>query len=264
MAENPSPLLLHLQKLPPSTSEQTLARVLQTLWSTRQTGLGSTQRSELHTLLSLPAPDDLDPVVACLRLVVRKCVGGEDAQELLGDVDFDAEVRRVLVGLVQKYQDHWKEEKEQPLWQQTRVSHQVKVNTLPPLKLFPNSELLASSWPRQEDVTGYPSNGNLDGQVAGFADPNISHSGSVSLHQDKDSSKNMAIIPQLKSMTWKMEKRNLTPENRVAVVTLKLQDYTKSPSGEVEVKFQLTKDTLEAMLRSMTCISEQLSKTVRI
>lgn len=51
--------------------------------------------------------------MACLRLVVRQCVGGEDVQELLGDVDFDAEARRVLVGLIQKYQDQWKEEKEQ-------------------------------------------------------------------------------------------------------------------------------------------------------
>lgn len=41
-----------------------------------------------------------------------------------------------------------------------------------------------------------------------------------------------------------------------------LQDYTKSPLGETEVKFQLTRDTLEAMLRSMTYINDQLSGTV--
>ncbi|TXG46184.1 hypothetical protein EZV62_028318 [Acer yangbiense] len=33
----------------------------------------------------------------------------------------------------------------------------------------------------------------------------------------------------------------------------------KSPSGEIDVKFQLTKDTLEAMLTSLAYISEQLS-----
>lgn len=43
---------------------------------------------------------------------------------------------------------------------------------------------------------------------------------------------------------------------------LQMQDYSKSASGEIEVKFQLTKDTLEAMLRSMTYISEQLSELV--
>lgn len=41
-----------------------------------------------------------------------------------------------------------------------------------------------------------------------------------------------------------------------------MQDYTKSTSGEIEVKFELTRDTLEAMLRSMTYISEQLSGMV--
>ncbi|KAF7116636.1 hypothetical protein RHSIM_RhsimUnG0023100 [Rhododendron simsii] len=45
-------------------------------------------------------------------------------------------------------------------------------------------------------------------------------------------------------------------------VIFELQDYTNSPSGETEVKFQLTRDTLEAMLRSMTYISEQLSSLV--
>lgn len=44
--------------------------------------------------------------------------------------------------------------------------------------------------------------------------------------------------------------------------SFQLQDYTNSPSGETEVKFQLTRDTLEAMLRSMTYISEQLSSLV--
>ena len=45
---------------------------------------------------------------------------------------------------------------------------------------------------------------------------------------------------------------------------LQLQDFSKSPLGEMEVKFQLTRDTLEAMLRSMTYISEQLSSMVSI
>ena len=45
---------------------------------------------------------------------------------------------------------------------------------------------------------------------------------------------------------------------------MQLQDYSKSPLGEMEVKFQLTRDTLEAMLRSMTYISEQLSSMVSL
>lgn len=46
------------------------------------------------------------------------------------------------------------------------------------------------------------------------------------------------------------------------MLILQLQDYSKSPLGETEVKFQLTKDTLEAMLRSMTYINEQLLNIV--
>ncbi|KAL0404695.1 UNVERIFIED_CONTAM: protein FAR1-RELATED SEQUENCE 3 [Sesamum radiatum] len=63
-------------------------------------------------------------------------------------------------------------------------------------------------------------------------------------------------------MTWTVENKSATPANRVAIITLKLQDYTKCPTNEMEVKFQLTKDTLEAVLRSMAYINEQLSRFV--
>jgi hypothetical protein len=43
------------------------------------------------------------------------------------------------------------------------------------------------------------------------------------------------------------------------VELLQLQDYGKTPSTELEVKFQLSRVTLEPMLRSMAYISEQLS-----
>ncbi|KAK8562267.1 hypothetical protein V6N12_010351 [Hibiscus sabdariffa] len=39
----------------------------------------------------------------------------------------------------------------------------------------------------------------------------------------------------------------------------KMKDYSKSPSAEVDVKFQLSRVALEATWRSMACISEQLS-----
>lgn len=40
---------------------------------------------------------------------------------------------------------------------------------------------------------------------------------------------------------------------------MQLQDYAKTPAGESEVKFSLSRVTLEPMLRSMAYISEQLS-----
>ncbi|GFY90706.1 FAR1-related sequence 3 [Actinidia rufa] len=43
------------------------------------------------------------------------------------------------------------------------------------------------------------------------------------------------------------------------VVADLLQDYGKTPSGETEVQFRLTRVTLEPMLKSMAYISQQLS-----
>ncbi|KAL3518763.1 hypothetical protein ACH5RR_021352, partial [Cinchona calisaya] len=67
------------------------------------------------------------------------------------------------------------------------------------------------------------------------------------------------VLPYLKSMTWVMENKNSLPANRVAVINLKLQDYSRTSTGEAEVKFHLSRVTLEPMLRSMAYISEQLS-----
>ncbi|KAL0370985.1 UNVERIFIED_CONTAM: protein FAR1-RELATED SEQUENCE 3 [Sesamum angustifolium] len=67
------------------------------------------------------------------------------------------------------------------------------------------------------------------------------------------------VLPCLKSMTWVMENKNSTTLSRVAVINLKLQDYSRTPLGESEVKFSLSRLTLEPMLRSMAYISEQLS-----
>lgn len=45
---------------------------------------------------------------------------------------------------------------------------------------------------------------------------------------------------------------------------LQLQDDTQSLSGGTDVKFQLAKDTLETMLKSMYCIREQMSNIVSL
>lgn len=46
------------------------------------------------------------------------------------------------------------------------------------------------------------------------------------------------------------------------ILLLQLQDYSRNPSAESEVKFQLSRISLEPMLRSMAYISEQLSTPV--
>ncbi|CAL9187444.1 unnamed protein product [Musa hybrid cultivar] len=144
--------------------------------------------------------------------------------------------------------------------EKARVSGQAKFNATLGRASSPASEKLPSLWPRQ-DVT-FINNDNFRTSNQIRVDSHPPPLATMVVHQDTSSSRNMETLPRLKSMTWIMQNRNSAPANRVAVITLKLQDYTNSTSGELEVKFQLSKDTLEAMLRTMTYISEQLSSSV--
>lgn len=67
------------------------------------------------------------------------------------------------------------------------------------------------------------------------------------------------VLTCFKSMSWVIENKTSKSASKVAVINLKLQDYGKTPAGETEVQFRLTRVTLEPMLRSMTYISQQLS-----
>ncbi|PKU67620.1 Protein FAR1-RELATED SEQUENCE 3 [Dendrobium catenatum] len=121
-----------------------------------------------------------------------------------------------------------------------------------------------SSWPREENTRSYPYGVNNACTIPSFSDLNLLHKSSMVALRDNGSSDNPATLHRLKSMTWSMELRNSIPGNRLSVITLKLQDYAKSHLGEVEVKFQLSRDTLEAMLRSLTYINDQLSDSGRL
>ncbi|KAK8695923.1 hypothetical protein V6N13_001066 [Hibiscus sabdariffa] len=114
-------------------------------------------------------------------------------------------------------------------------------------------------WPQQDEITRRFNLNDTGAPAQSVSDLNLSHMAPVSLHRDDNHPDNMPVLPCLKSMTWVMENKNSTPGNRVAVINLKLQDYGKNPSAEMEVKFQLSRITLEPMLRSMAYISEQLS-----
>ncbi|KAI5433540.1 protein FAR1-RELATED SEQUENCE 3 [Lathyrus oleraceus] len=87
------------------------------------------------------------------------------------------------------------------------------------------------------------------------------HPPPVLLQQDDGPHENTVVLPCLKSMTWVMENKTSTPENKVAVINLKLQDYSKGPSAEYEVNFHLSRGTVGPVLKSMAEVSEQLSTT---
>ncbi|XP_010251635.1 PREDICTED: uncharacterized protein LOC104593473 [Nelumbo nucifera] len=257
-------LFLQLHKLSAAASEETLAHVFESLWKSRKTGLKPLEKSYIQSLLNLPSAEELDPVLACLRSLIRKCLHenfiGNDILKLFPH-DLPLELQSILLLLLQKYQDQWKEEtsRDQPPWQRPRVSYQVKVSAPPSFTHFPTSEMTTTMWPRQDDPTVRFNSNDVTTVTPVIADTNLSCLAPMAIQRDDGPSDNLGILPRLKSMTWTMENRKSKPADRVAVISLKLQDYAKSPLGETEVKFQLTKDTLEAMLRSMAYISEQLS-----
>ncbi|MED6173664.1 hypothetical protein PIB30_118558 [Stylosanthes scabra] len=119
-------------------------------------------------------------------------------------------------------------------------------------------------WPRQDETTRRFNLNDAGAPVQqsvqqSFGDLNFPRMAPVSVQRDDGQDENMVVLPCMKSMTWVMENRSSAPGNKVAVINLKLQDYTKVPSIETEVKFQLSRVSLEPMLKSMTGISEQLS-----
>ncbi|XP_057725133.1 protein FAR1-RELATED SEQUENCE 3 [Arachis stenosperma] len=115
-------------------------------------------------------------------------------------------------------------------------------------------------WPRHDETTRRFNLNDAGAPVQqSFGDLNFPRMAPVSVQRDDGQDENMVVLPCMKSMTWVMENRSSTPGNKVAVINLKLQDYTKVPSAETEVKFQLSRVSLEPMLKSMAGISEQLS-----
>ncbi|XAR48344.1 hypothetical protein NMG60_11031140 [Bertholletia excelsa] len=263
-------LYLQLHKLAPIKSQEDLQFILETLWKTRRTGLSLDVKSSIQSILNFHSPDEVDPVSACLRSLIRKCVhgnlNGDDILKLFPP-DLSLELQSILGLLLQKFQSQWKEEMstEQNLLPRSGVSHQVisGAGLLPSFMSVTSSELFASLWPRQDDPITHSGRNDFGASIPITTETNASHSAQIPLRLDAGPNDNLGILPRLKSMTWTLENRSRAPPYRVAVITLKLQDYTKSPSGEMEVKFQLTRDTLEAMLRSMTYISERLSNLTR-
>ncbi|VVB01614.1 unnamed protein product [Arabis nemorensis] len=121
------------------------------------------------------------------------------------------------------------------------------------------SETTPLLWPRQDEMIRRFNLNDGGARAQSVDDLNLPRMAPVSLHRDDGAPENMVALPCLKSMTWVMESKNTVPGGRVAVINLKLHDYRKFPSADMEVKFQLSSVTLEPMLRSMAYISEQLS-----
>ncbi|KAK4791358.1 hypothetical protein SAY86_031771 [Trapa natans] len=121
------------------------------------------------------------------------------------------------------------------------------------------SDMTPLLWPRQDEMARQLKFNNMNIPTQSSDDLHYPCISPVSLHQDEISHDSMVVLPCLKSMTWLMEKKETSEGNKVAVINLKLQDYSKNSSAEMEVKFHLSNITMEPMLRSMASISDQLS-----
>ncbi|XP_020960303.1 uncharacterized protein LOC107604744 isoform X1 [Arachis ipaensis] len=263
--EEESTLHLELHKLSCVNSDETMDTILRSIWKTRKTGLRGADKSKLRSLLHLSSPSQLDPVLACLRSLIRKCAYQNFASNELVKLfppDLPLDLQSILLLSLQKNQEQWKEDiaREQDFSPRTSVSYQVRANVPPSFASLRSSEMQMSPslWPRQDDSLAQLNHNDFG--ISAALVPNLDLSGLPACFQcDTAPAENLGNLPCVKSMTWTMENRGSSPADRVAIINLKLHDYSKSPLGETEVKFQLTKDTLEAMLRSMTYISEQLS-----
>ncbi|KZV46493.1 COMM domain-containing protein [Dorcoceras hygrometricum] len=176
----------HLPLLVRANSKDSVEYILQALWRTRRTGLDAADRQIFRDILQLSEDSDLDPLLVCLRVLIRSCVfenvNKDDIQKLF-PAEVLPELQRLLTILLLKFQKEWRE----------------------------------------------------------------------------DISKDPETVPRLKAMTWNMANQNVQHLEPVAIINLRLQSDAQPNLGDKNVKFQLAKDSMEMMLKSMYCIKDQLS-----
>ncbi|QHO46791.1 uncharacterized protein DS421_6g190680 [Arachis hypogaea] len=156
--EEESTLHLELHKLSCVNSDETMDTILRSIWNTRKTGLRGADKSKLRSLLHLSSPSQLDPVLACLRSLVRKCAYQNFASNELVKLfppDLPLDLQSILLLSLQKNQEQWREDiaREQDFSPRTSVSYQVRANVPPSFTSLPSSEMQMSPslWPRQDD-----------------------------------------------------------------------------------------------------------------
>ncbi|KAK9926653.1 hypothetical protein M0R45_023869 [Rubus argutus] len=103
----------HLPLLVRSNSKDSVEYILQTLWRTRKTGLDRADRDIIRDMLQLQNESDLDPLLVCLRILIRRCVyenvKRDEIQNLFPD-EVLPELQRLLTLLLQKFQREWRED----------------------------------------------------------------------------------------------------------------------------------------------------------
>ncbi|KAG5031926.1 hypothetical protein AAZX31_06G162800 [Glycine max] len=103
----------HLPVLVRANSKESIEYILQALWRTRKTGLGTTDRCIIQEMLQLQNESDLDPLLVCLRMLIRRCVYENTSKEDIPKL-FPSEVlpelQKLLTLLLHKFQREWQED----------------------------------------------------------------------------------------------------------------------------------------------------------
>ncbi|BAT06391.1 uncharacterized protein [Oryza sativa Japonica Group] len=103
----------HLPLLARASSKESVEYILQALWRTRRTGLDAADRAVVRDMLHLASDADLDPLLVCLRVLIRRCVHGnigKDEVAKLFPEEVSPELQRLLTLLLQKFQPEWQED----------------------------------------------------------------------------------------------------------------------------------------------------------
>ncbi|RLN04816.1 hypothetical protein C2845_PM13G23540 [Panicum miliaceum] len=94
-------------------SKESLEYILQALWRTRRTGLDAADRAVARDALLLASDAELDPLLVCLRILIRRCVSKDvskdDIPKLFPD-EVPPELQKLLTLLLQKFQPEWQED----------------------------------------------------------------------------------------------------------------------------------------------------------
>ncbi|OEL13806.1 hypothetical protein BAE44_0025176 [Dichanthelium oligosanthes] len=103
----------HLPLLARAGSKESLEYILQALWRTRRTGLDAADRAIARDALQLSSDAELDPLLVCLRILIRRCVNKkvskDDIPNLFPD-EVPPELQKLLTLLLQKFQPEWQED----------------------------------------------------------------------------------------------------------------------------------------------------------
>ncbi|XP_027368328.1 uncharacterized protein LOC113874290 [Abrus precatorius] len=103
----------HLPVLVRANSKESIEYILQTLWRTRKSGLHSTDRRMIQEMLQLQNESDLDPLLVCLRTLIRRCVYENTCKDDIPKL-FPSEVlpelQKLLTLLLHKFQSEWQDD----------------------------------------------------------------------------------------------------------------------------------------------------------